>query len=233
MGEWDVRYLGNRTRAEATKTFTFERPSDLDYLPGQFFFVLLDASTTRPLEHHFSFSSSPTENDVEFTTRMTGHEFKNRLDELASGEMVHIAGPDGAFVIRPQMKKVAYLCAGIGVTPARSAVRWAVDSDALVDITVMYANRDLDAAAFREEFEALESPAVRVVSVLTEPGPAWQGLVGRIDAEMLRAQVPDFAERHFFVSGAPKVVDALVHVLVDELGVPLAQTSSEHFPGYA
>ena len=104
MGEWDTRYLGSRDRATDTKTFSFERPSDLDYVPGQFFFVLLDQPQgpyTRPIEHHFSFSSSPTEPTVELTTRMTGHEFKQRLDALVVGEGVHIAGPDGAFVLAP------------------------------------------------------------------------------------------------------------------------------------
>ncbi len=65
---------------------------------------------------------------MEFTTRMTGHEFKERLKRLRDGDHVHLAGPDGAFVIRPSMRKVAYVCGGIGITPARSTVRWAIDS---------------------------------------------------------------------------------------------------------
>src|SRR5512135_1890698 len=131
MGEWDVHYLGSRFRATGIKTFAFERPQDLDYVPGQFFFVLLRGSAvteTGPIEHHFSFSSSPTEPNVEFTTRMTGHEFKNRLAALAPGDVVHLAGPDGAFVLGPEMKKVCYVCGGIGITPARSTIRWALDT---------------------------------------------------------------------------------------------------------
>ena len=233
MGEWNVRYLGSRDRATGTKTFAFERPADLDYTPGQFFFVLLSSPSGRHLEHHFSFSSSPTEPNVEFTTRMTGHEFKNRLEELTPGDSVHLAGPDGAFVLVPGMSKVAYVCGGIGITPVRSTIRWALDTGAAVDIVVLYANRDLAATAFREEFEAIGAGNVHIVNVLSEPEPEWRGRTGRIDASLVRAVLPDSRERDFFVSGPPQMVDSLVSVLRDEVGVDPTKIVSEHFPGYA
>jgi ferredoxin-NADP reductase len=235
VGEWNARYLGSRVRAIDTRTFAFERPSDLVYDPGQFFFVLLSGedSSQSPVEHHFSFSSSPTEPDVEFTTRMTGHEFKERLRRLHDGELVHLAGPDGAFVLRPSMRKVAYVCGGIGITPARSTVRWAIDSGADVDIVVLYANRDWESTAFREEFAAIRSGHVRVVEVLSKPGPAWRGRTGRVDADLVQDQVRDWQERDFFVSGPPLMVDDLVRMLVDGVGVPAERVVSEHFPGYA
>lgn len=233
MGEWDVAYLGSRHQATDTRTFSFERPADLDYLPGQFFFVLLGSAGPRPLEHHFSFSSSPTEPNVEFTTRMTGHEYKNQLARLVPGDRVHLAGPDGSFVVRPEMRKVAYVCGGIGITPARSTIRWALDTHADLDIVLLYANRDPEAAAFREEFDGVHSGNVRVVNVLSDPGPGWSGRTGRIDADLVRQEVPDWDSRDFFVSGPPLMVDALVHVLCDDVGVPPPRVASEHFPGYA
>ena len=236
MGEWDVRYLGSRVRATGTKTFAFERPRDLDYAPGQFFFVLLrplDDSRRRPIEHHFSFSSSPTEAHVEFTTRMTGHEFKNRLDMLKAGDMVHIAGPDGAFMLRPGMRKVAYVCGGIGITPARSTVRWALDTAADIDIVVLYGNRDLAGTAFREEFDEIASSNVRVVNVLSEPEPDWAGRRGHIDGELVQQELPDWNERDFFVSGPAVMVDSVVRVLTEDVGVSADRVRSEHFPGYA
>jgi ferredoxin-NADP reductase len=235
MGEWNARYLGSRLRSVGTKTFAFERPADLEYAPGQFLFVLLygsDALGTQPIEHHFSFSSSPTEPRVEFTTRMTGHEFKNRLDALAVGDIVHLAGPDGAFVVRPGMRKVAYVCGGIGITPARSTVRWALDTGADVDVVVLYANRNLASIAFREEFEGITSDHVHVVSVLSQPEAAWRGRVGHIDADVVREAVPDWADRDFFVSGEAALVDALARVLTGDVGVSPARVISEHFPGY-
>jgi ferredoxin-NADP reductase len=231
MGEWDVAYLGSRARATDTKTFSFERPPDLDYTPGQFFFVML--GSPRPIEHHFSFSSSPTESSVEFTTRMTGHEFKDRLDALVPDESVHLAGPDGTFVLQPGMRKVAYVCGGIGITPARSIVRWVLDSEADIDMVLLYANRDLEGAAFREEFDAIRSENVRVVNVLSHPEPGWDGRTGRIDADLVRHEVPDWDVRDFFCSGPPVMVEALARVLLEDVGVSASRMMSEHFPGYS
>lgn len=234
MGEWDVRYLGSRLQATGTKTFSFERPPDLSYKPGQFFYVMLKEGLRGvPSEHHFSFSSSPTEPNVEFTTRLTGSPYKNRIDEMAEGEIVHIAGPDGVFVLQPDARKVCHLCGGIGITPARSTVRWALDTNADLDLVVLHANRDLASSPFREEFESIDSDRIRVVNVLSEPEPDWIGPTGVIAELLMRRQVPDFAERDFYVSGPAPMVDSVVRMLSSELQVQDRNIFSEHFPGYA
>jgi glycine betaine catabolism B len=229
-----VSYLGKRDRAKGTKTFTLARPEDLDYQAGQFFYILIPPAppASKWMEHHFSFSSSPTEPNVEFTTRMTGHEFKDRLDALAPGTEVRILGPDGALVLPPEVGKVAYVCGGIGITPARSMVRWDVDSGAGVDIVVLYANHDLAGAAFSDEFAALRSPRVRVVDVLSAPPPDWRGRTGHIDADTVREEVPDWRERVFYVSGPPPMVAALEQMLSAEVGVADDRLVTEVFPGY-
>lgn len=233
MGEWDTAFIGARTRATDTMTFAFERPPALRYVPGQFLFVMLGSAEARPIEHHFSFSSSPSEPVVEFTTRMTGSEFKTRLQQLCPGDPVHIAGPDGAFVLGLEMRKVAYLCGGIGITPARSAVRWALDTGASVDVVVIHGESDRASCAFAEEFCRIDTEHVRVVTVLSHPEPDWNGRTGRIEADIVRAEIPDWAERHFFVSGPAPMVDGVVRMLVDEVGVSAVRVMSEHFPGYA
>lgn len=237
MGEWDVRLTGSRERATRTRTFTFERPEDLDYEPGQFFFVLLNGAPREhdrgDIEHHFSFSSSPTEPVVEFTTRMTGHEFKNRIGTLPEGETVHIAGPDGAFVLQPGMVKTVHICGGIGITPARSMVKWAADTDADLDMIVLHGNRDSASTPFREEFEVMGSNRIRWVNVLAEPEAGWTGRTGVIDARLIRAEVPDRDERDFYVSGPAGMVNSVVATLMGELGVQSRRVYSEHFPGYA
>ena len=231
MGDWNSKYLGKREQAAGTKTFTLERPAELDYRAGQFFFISIPTNGDWLL-HHFSFSSSPTERNVEFTTRLTGHEFKNRMDELEPGATARIAGPDGDFVLRPEMRKVAYVCGGVGITPVRSNVKWASDTGADLDIVVLYANRNLESTAFHAELEGLASERLRIVNILSEPGPDWHGSTGRIDATFVREQVPDFAERFFFVSGPPGMARALAGVLADEVKVPSDHLLAELFPGY-
>lgn len=235
MGSWDVRYQGSRDAAQGTKTFSFERPQALDYRPGQFFFVTLPGAPGVPKEkltHHFSFSSSPTEPDVEFTTRMTGHPFKEHMRSLDPGSIVTISGPDGAFVLPGSMRKAAYVCGGIGITPVRSTLRWAVDTSAPVDLVVLYANADLASAPFREELDAMQSPTVRVVLVLSHPEAGWTGRSGHIDPDLVEAEIPDWGDRHFFVSGPPGMVTAVARSLQQEMGVAQDSLTAEAFPGY-
>lgn len=228
-----MRYLGKRERAVGTKTFTLERPAELAYLPGQFFYIQIPpAEGADWLEHHFSFSSSPTEEHVEFTTRLTGHPFKTRMDALEPGTTVRIAGPDGDFVLQPGIRKAAYVCGGIGITPARSTVKWALDTSAEIDIVVLQADRDLASTAFLEELDAIRSPRIRAVHVLSEPEPGWTGPRGRIDAGLVRAEVPDWQDRHFFVSGPPPMVEAISTMLAAEVGVAADRLMHEDFPGY-
>ena len=185
------------------------------------------------IEHHFSFSSSPTEPNVEFTTRLTGHEFKNRIAALAEGDVVHIAGPDGAFVLQPGMEKVVHICGGIGITPARSTVKWALDTNADLDIVVLHGNRDSASTPFRDEFEAIRSEKIRWVNVLAEPEEGWTGRTGLITEALVRAEVPDWAERDYYVSGPAGMVNAVTTMLLEELLVQSRNVYSEHFPGYA
>ncbi|MBI5231376.1 MAG: FAD-dependent oxidoreductase [Coriobacteriales bacterium] len=216
-----------------TRTFAFERPGEFEYRPGQFFFVLLPITgRERHLEHHFTLSSSPTEANLECTTRLTGRDFKDHLDRLEPGAVVRVGGPAGDFVPTSDMRKVAYVCGGIGITPARSALRWARDTNADIDITVLYSNRDLASTAFREEIEGLDSPPIRVVLTLTEPEAEWTGPKGRIDADVIREHIPDWEERHFFVSGPPPMVEAMVTMLTESVGVARQKLRREEFLGY-
>jgi glycine betaine catabolism B len=233
MGDWDSAYIGKRDEAIGTKSFLFKRPPELDYRPGQHFFL----SIPKPdgsgwLRHHFSFSSSPTEPDIAFTTRMTGHEFKKAMDAMAVGTVVGIEAPFGEFVAEPEMTKVAFVCGGIGVTPARSTVRWALDTDSPLDIVLLYGNRDLASTAFAEELALVSSERIRAVLAMSAPGPEWTGLTGHIDAALVKQQVEDWPERHFFVSGPPAMVSALGAMLEGEVGVPADHLITEDFTGY-
>jgi ferredoxin-NADP reductase len=72
-----------------------------------------------------------------------------------------------------------------------------------------------------------------VVHVLSEPEAGWQGPTGVIDERCVRTQLPDYAERDFYVSGPAPMVDAVVRTLTSALGIGSGRVFSEHFPGYA
>ena len=230
MAEHDVKYKGKVERARDIKSFRFERPDDFEYSPGQFFFINIpkDGET---LEHHFTLTSSPTEDYLEFTTRMTGSDFKNTMDALGEGTHVHIKGPYGVFTPTEEMKKVAYICGGIGVTPSRPAIKWTLETKASLDIILLHGNRDLESIPFKEEFDSVTSENIKIVYVLSRQ-EEWEGSKGRINAEIVKSEIQDWQERTFFVSGPPSMVESLKKMLLEELHILANKIKFENFIGY-
>lgn len=182
---------------------------------------------------HFTLSSSPTEDFLEITKRLTGHPFSNALACLNSGDKVSIKGPYGTFTFPGEYDKVGMLSGGIGITPLRSMVKYSVDQELNANITLLYSNSRETDIAFRDELEGMqrENPYIKVIETVTRPGPEWKGVTGRIDAEMIKNFMPDYIERTFYTSGPQKMVDTMVSLL-RELGLPEEQIKKEYFPGY-
>ena len=66
------------------------------YRPGQWMYVKLNDQ----LKHHFTISSSPTEDFLQFTTMLREEsEYKKALFALPEGTTVDIEGPRGSFVL--------------------------------------------------------------------------------------------------------------------------------------
>ena len=90
--------------------------------------------------------------------------------------------------------------------------------------------------AYRDTLAAAEQAlGVKTVHTLTIPAavpPDWNGARGFVDARMIREQVPDFAERVFYVSGPQAMVAATVRAL-RELLVPRRNIRTDYFPGLA
>ncbi len=216
-------------RTPNVKSFRFARPRSFDYRPGQYIYVKLSSG----LSSHFTISSSPTEPFLEFTKRLTGHTFSNALDALRVGDRVRVGGPDGGFTFEGEHQKVGMLSGGIGITPLRSMCRYCTDRGIGSNIVLIYSNHSPEEIAFREDLEEMEgrNPNLRVVFTVSEPGPGWNGLTGRIDAEMVKREIPDYRERVFYTCGPAAMVDAMVKLL-KELELPKEQIRKETFPGY-
>ncbi len=67
------------TRTSDIKSFRFNRPPGFEYKAGQYIFIKLKVNGNM-VSKPFTISSSPTEKDhIEFTKKLTGHDFSNVL----------------------------------------------------------------------------------------------------------------------------------------------------------
>jgi ferredoxin-NADP reductase len=220
------------TRATKVKSFRFQRPASFDYKPGQFMYIKIK-SETKELLKHFTISSSPSEDYLEFTKKLTGSDFSNALDNLKTGEQVGINGPFGFFTFEGEFKKIGLLTGGIGITPFRSMIKYCTDKKLAVDIVLLYGNHCKEDVVFAKELEEIQkiNKNFKVVFSLSEPGEGWTGKKGRINLDMIKAEIPDYMERIFFTAGPPPMVEAMNNLL-KELSLPPEQVKKEDFPGY-
>jgi len=171
---FSTRLVDRIPRVEGVKTFRFERIKQYVFTAGQWF-VLTIPEGDGYLTKHFTHSSSPTEGYLDFTTRLTGSQYKNALDALPVGTEVEIEGPFGEFTLRGEAKRVAFITGGIGVTPIRSILRLMADTGDHREVALLYGNKDYDSIAFRLELESFSAqlPNLKVAHVLSDPQPDW------------------------------------------------------------
>lgn len=215
------------------KSFRLELGGVLDFKAGQFLSVELNNDPK--LKRYLSISSSPTEKSyLEFTKKITESDFSKILDNLKFNDEVSIRYPFGKFILDESFPKVAFLSGGIGITPIRSICKYVVDKNLGSDIVLVYSNRSLKDVVFKDDFDAFMKsyPALRVAHVLCESEPGFKCSVGRVNAQVIRHEIPDYPERKFYLCGPPPMVEAMRLLLAKELEVSAALIVTENFQGY-
>lgn len=220
------------THTDDVKSFRFSKPASFTYKAGQFMFITLRTGKDE-IRKHFTMSSSPTEDFIEFTKRLTGSEFSRVLDALRVGDWARIDGPHGKFTFEGEFKKIGMLSGGIGITPLRSMCRFCTDMQLDTDITLLYGNRSEKDIVFRKEFDEMqkENAHLKVVLCVGEATPDWTGYSGRIDSAMVKREIPDYKERIFYTCGPPAMIKAM-DTLLEDVGLPSDQIRKENFTGY-
>ncbi|UCH36540.1 MAG: ferric reductase-like transmembrane domain-containing protein [Armatimonadota bacterium] len=206
-----------------------------EFRPGQFHFITLwRGARNLPVEEHpFTICSSPVEPALASTIKESG-DFTATIGRTEPGDAVSMRGPYGRFsyVLARQSDKFAFIAGGIGITPLMSMLRHMRDTEADVDVILLYGNRAEADIAFRKDLEQLaagERPRLRVVHVLSEADASWQGERGLLDREKIRRLVGDrLSGSVCYVCGPPPMADRVIAALRD-LGVPKGRIRHERF----
>ena len=220
-------------RAYNVKSFRLEVGQNIDYKAGQFLCVSL--KTEKECKRYLSISSSPTEKGyIEFTKKITQSEFSRVLNTLNVGSSLIIQYPFGKFTLDDPYAKIAFLSGGIGITPIRSIAKFVVDEKLDTDMVLVYANRSIKDIIFKEDFDMMQKqhPKLRVAHVLCESAPGFKCVVGLINAQVIKNEIPDYPRRKFYICGPVAMVEAMEKILTDELTLPEGNIITENFVGY-
>jgi ferredoxin-NADP reductase len=241
MAKMTLRLVETKQVAEATMSFRLElNGQSFPFKPGQYVrFGLSDPPYPDPKGNvrSFSIASAPGDPFLLVATRMTGSAFKKSLAEAPIGMPISIGGPAGSFILDPDSDAPAAMFAGgIGITPFRSMIRHAMENNTPRRVTLVYANRCAEQAAFLDELEAwaTENANFRLLATMTQPEKSkkgWNGQTGHVDAGFIRRHLQENPSGGCYVAGPPGFVAGVTRAL-REAGIGDKRVQTEEFTGY-
>jgi ferredoxin-NADP reductase/Na+-translocating ferredoxin:NAD+ oxidoreductase RnfD subunit len=223
--------------------FVFQPNQKLSYKPGQYMeWTLTHPKTdTRGNRRYFTLASSPTEPDIRIGVKFykQSSSYKQALLEMTPETPIVAAQIAGDFVLpKDPGQKLVFIAGGIGITPYRSMIKYLLDRGEARPITMLYSAKTPNDFAYKDIFEqARLEIRLKVVYAVTDksaflPDRDTHSLPGRINAEVIKREVPDYQQRLFYISGTQAMTKDMQDILVS-LGVPRHQIKVDYFPGYA
>lgn len=230
-----IKFLGKQQQSADTYTFKFERPSNFNFVAGEYLKMILAIKNpdSRGVSRYFTISASPTEENIAITTKVIKSSFKKTFGSLKVGAKVKIRGPWGDISLDEKDKTPrVFLAGGIGITPARSMMIYARDNNLDIPITLFVSFSREEEVIFYDELTGLKNKKLKAIYMISHPeGSKWKGETGRLDGEKITKYVPDVKNSIFYLTGPLAFVEA-IEKLVRSLKVPKKNIVAEEFPGY-
>ena len=229
MMEYRCEFLERLERTPASVSYRFKTPAKLIYAAGQFMMVDLGEGLAHPL----SMSDCPEETGfIEFTKRMTGSPYCQRLESLKPGEKITVKGPYGQFSCDESSRYIVMLAGGIGITPIRSILKSREKTpDEQCRIVLVYGSLNREDIAFREELEHIKLPGYRLVHVLSDTTGVKGACQGFVTAELIMRKIPEYREATYMISGPPVMVEAVKKAL-GAMDILAGRIRTDVFMGY-
>ena len=238
--KYKSKLISKETIANGTMAFHFKKPTDFQFIAGQF----IDMTLINPPEtdaegntRAFSIASSPSEADLTITTRVRDSSFKRVLSKAEAGLEVQIEGPIGSFFLHEKSSRPAIiLVGGIGITPFLSILKDATEKKSPHKIYLFYSNRRPEDAPFLDLLNDLKkrNPNLTFVPTMTQPDKSamkWNGETGYINLQMVDKYVKDRTDAVYYMAGPQKMVYAMRNLL-NSSGISNDDIKFEEFDGY-
>lgn len=229
--------------------FLFTPPKKLAFAPGQYMEWTLPHkhSDSRGNRRYFTIASSPTEDKLRLGVKFypNGSSFKKALADIDIKTPIVGAQLSGDFTLPKDIKqKLVFIAGGIGITPFRSMIKYLIDKKQPRPIVLFYANKTSDEIVYGDIFNQAQAElGIKTVYTLTDqskipanwleqaPESIRQNKIGRIDANMIKQEVPDFWDRIFYLSGPHAMVTAYKETL-KSMGIGDSRIKTDFFPGF-
>ncbi|WP_151447092.1 2Fe-2S iron-sulfur cluster-binding protein [Lacisediminimonas profundi] len=217
---------------ERTAKVLMRCPAPVEFRSGQYFEWLVPG-TSGP--RAYSAANACGSSHLEFLVRVhPGGEISSRLKrhELASGDVVSLRGPYGAYAFNPRDDGNAlFVAGGTGLAPVKSIVEAALQARSTRPMVVFYGARnrsELQCAQALSQWAA-EHRQLRFVPVLSEEpaDSAWTGRRGTV-IDAMKEELGESFGAQAYLCGPPVVIE-LATALLERQGVFRADIYCDKF----
>lgn len=221
--------------------FVFNANKNFSFAPGQYLEWTLGFKNpdTRGNRRYFTIASSPTEKTLRIGVKFypDSSSFKKNLISLETGSKILAGQLSGDFVLpKNNNQELVFIAGGIGITPFRSMVKYLLDNNIKIPVTIFYANKNVSDIVYEDILSDTEKKlGIKTIYTLTDTENIlknWSGEKGRVSEEMLKKYVPDYNEAIFYLSGPHSLVAGFEGVL-RKMGIKGNNIKKDFFPGYA
>jgi NAD(P)H-flavin reductase len=225
---YDMRtYADKRASPEPhTRIYKLKIPDgiNLDFKSGQFMMLAMDDFSLRGNPKMLKWSSYSiassqlTTEYLEFSIRLLDTPgFTHHLKDCCQiGIKLNVKGPYGTFTVKPDAKRLMYVCTGTGVAPLLSHIRTLLHGGSAIPISLFFGFKNPDVYIFKEELEELAKKYAnfKLEPTITDAGREdWAGRVGIFHDFFPTYPFEARAETDVYLCGNPKMVDDLKMML--------------------
>jgi len=209
MAIYKTTIIDRKQIAKNTLEVSCKRPNGFSFKAGQY--IQLGVPKLLYSDHKgksrvFSISSSPLDRDkISVAFRDTESGFKRTLKELPMNASVNIEGPHGFFTL-PQNSThpIIFIAGGIGITPYLSMIRFATERRFTFPITLLYANRNKESAAYLGELQDIANRNKYFI---------LKNRFGKIDEQFIIQNIKNIQRCVWYIAGPSAMVDYVRNIL--------------------
>jgi ferredoxin-NADP reductase len=221
--------------------FIFAPTRKFAFAPGQYMEWTLGYRDpdSRGNRRYFTLASSPTEKYLRLGVKFYEHSstFKQAMLSMDGNHEIVASHLAGDFVLpRDPNQKCVFIAGGIGITPFRSMIKYLLDTRQKRPIVLLYANKTANDLVYVDVFEkARQELGLKTIYTVTDTKQVpswWRGRVGRITPQLIKAEVPDYKNCIFYISGPKGMIDSFKASL-DQLHVHESHIKTDFFSGLA
>ena len=232
-GEREFVLLRKEKESEVITSFYFE-PADggpvADFKPGQYIGITLTIDG-QEIRRNYSLSNSPGESYYRLSVKRENDGKVSTFlhDRLNEGDAIKLTAPAGDFVLEQSQRPLMLLTGGIGITPAISMLKPALQSGRPVQFFHCAMNGGHH--AFKQQVDDLadQHDNLSVTYCYSDPSANDSShLTGFIEQEMIAPLVRKPAETDFYFLG-PKPFMESCHRIAKGLGIPDEHVRFEFF----